>query len=627
MATEKSLNERMRALPKVDEVVGLVELSDAIRACVPETAITDAVRASIQAMRERLLRGEDVDITSHAAAREAECRVRALARPSLRAVVNATGVILHTNIGRSPLAQEALDAVVDVSRGYSTLEYSVENMARGSRHDHIESLVCALTGAEAAMAVNNNAAATLMVLSEFAKGHEAVVSRGELVEIGGSFRIPEIMATSGAKMVEVGATNKTHVFDYERAITSDTAMLLKVHTSNYRIVGFSESVTARDLVGVARAENARRAAADARDRVMVYEDLGSGSLLPPILNAPDAEPTVGQSLSGGCDLVSFSGDKLLGGPQAGIIVGKKAYIDRLKKNPLARAMRLDKMTLAALEATLRLYLDGTAYERIPTLRMLNATLGETREAADALAAVIEERLPSGCANVSVVEEFEKAGGGSLPTSIFPAPPCASITCAATRTTANAPWATARAHRYWHAPNTKAPCSTCDACCPATSESSPTRLRNISEHWIRPLFQRPSPRQARGVFNLRIGSRKGHPCSNSPELAQTPTEAFGSRGTAPGPLPATDAEPFTIERRRPCLLTNTTNPLSSLAPRATSTTANRRSYKHSPAPIPTAWSKKSVVASPLSWDLLDSTCQAALPSASSTCLATRNSCAR
>ena len=324
MATEKSLNERMRALPKVDEVVGLVELSDAIRACIPEAAITDAVRASIQAMRERLLRGEDVDITSHAAAREAECRVRALARPSLRAAVNATGVILHTNIGRSPLAQEALDAVVDVSRGYSTLEYSVENMARGSRHDPIESLVCALTGAEAAMAVNNNAAATLMVLSEFAKGHEAVVSRGELVEIGGSFRIPEIMATSGAKMVEVGATNKTHVFDYERAITSDTAMLLKVHTSNYRIVGFSESVTARDLVGVARAENARRAAADAHDRVVVYEDLGSGSLLPPILNAPDAEPTVGQSLSGGCDLVSFSGDKLLGGPQAGIIVGKKA---------------------------------------------------------------------------------------------------------------------------------------------------------------------------------------------------------------------------------------------------------------------------------------------------------------
>ena len=354
MATEKSLNERMRALPKVDEVVGLVELSDAIRTCVPETAITDAVRASIQAMRERLLRGEDVDITPHAAAREAECRVRALARPSLRAVVNATGVILHTNIGRSPLAQEALDAVVDVSRGYSTLEYSVENMARGSRHDHIESLVCALTGAEAAMAVNNNAAATLMVLSEFAKGHEAVVSRGELVEIGGTFRIPEIMATSGAKMVEVGATNKTHVFDYERAITSDTAMLLKVHTSNYRIVGFSESVTARDLVGVARVENARRAAADTHDRVVVYEDLGSGSLLPPILNAPDAEPTVGQSLSGGCDLVSFSGDKLLGGPQAGIIVGKKAYIDRLKKNPLARAMRLDKMTLAALEATLRL---------------------------------------------------------------------------------------------------------------------------------------------------------------------------------------------------------------------------------------------------------------------------------
>ena len=414
MATEKSLNERMRALPKVDEVVGLVELGDTIRACVPETAITDAVRASIQAMRERLLRGEDVDITSHAAAREAECRVRALARPSLRAVVNATGVILHTNIGRSPLAQEALDAVVDASRGYSTLEYSVENMARGSRHDHIESLVCALTGAEAAMVVNNNAAATLMVLSEFAKGHEAVVSRGELVEIGGSFRIPEIMATSGTKMVEVGATNKTHVFDYERAITSDTAMLLKVHTSNYRIVGFSESVTARDLAGVARAENARRAAADAHDRVVVYEDLGSGSLLPPILNAPDAEPTVGQSLSGGCDLVSFSGDKLLGGPQAGIIVGSKEHIDRLKKNPLARALRLDKMTLAALEATLRLYLDPEQARRdIPTVRMLTATAAELDPLAQELSSNIEATA-QGILSCEVIDEVSRAGGGSLP---------------------------------------------------------------------------------------------------------------------------------------------------------------------------------------------------------------------
>lgn len=417
MTTEASLNERMRTLPKVDEVLHIVEseLADSVKSYVPETAVTDAVRASIQAMRERMLRGENVATCAEAAAREAECRLRALVSPSLRAVVNATGVILHTNIGRSPLAQEALDAVVDVSRGYSTLEYSVENMARGSRHSHIESLVCALTGAEAAMAVNNNAAATLMVLSEFAKGEEAVVSRGELVEIGGSFRIPEIMATSGALMVEVGATNKTHVSDYERAVGPNTAMLLKVHTSNYRIVGFSESVTARDLVNIARIENERRAAAGATDRVMVYEDLGSGSILPPILNVPDAEPTVGQSLSGGCDLVSFSGDKLLGGPQAGIIVGKKAYIERLKKNPLARAMRLDKMTLAALEATLRLYLDGTAYERIPTLRMLNATPGEMREAADALTAAIKERLAPGCAEVSVVEETEKAGGGSLPT--------------------------------------------------------------------------------------------------------------------------------------------------------------------------------------------------------------------
>ena len=421
MATEKSLNERMRALPKVDEVVGLVELSDAIRACIPEAAITDAVRASIQAMRERLLRGEDVDITSHAAAREAECRVRALARPSLRAAVNATGVILHTNIGRSPLAQEALDAVVDVSRGYSTLEYSVENMARGSRHDHVEHLICALTGAEAAIAVNNNAAAVMMVLAEFAAGHEAIVSRGELVEIGGSFRVPDIMAQSNARMVEVGATNKTHAFDYERAITPDTAMLLKVHPSNYRMIGFTESVPKTDLRRIADAENARRAAAgEDRPELLVYEDQGSGAFMHLDVFGEYAEPTVRESLAEGCDLVSFSGDKLLGGPQAGIVVGRKDYIDRLKKHPLARALRLDKMTLAALEATLRLYLDPEdALRRIPTLRMLTEDAETVRERAETLMAALAERVTPGQAHLEIVEETGRAGGGSLPMCDIP----------------------------------------------------------------------------------------------------------------------------------------------------------------------------------------------------------------
>lgn len=421
MATEKSLNERMRALPKVDEVVGLVELSDAIRTCVPETAITDAVRASIQAMRERLLRGEDVDITPHAAAREAECRVRALARPSLRAVVNATGVILHTNIGRSPLAQEALDAVVDVSRGYSTLEYSVENMARGSRHDHVEHLICALTGAEAAIAVNNNAAAVMMVLAEFAAGHEAIVSRGELVEIGGSFRVPDIMAQSNARMVEVGATNKTHASDYERAITPDTAMLLKVHPSNYRMIGFTESVSKTDLRHIADAENARRAAAgEDRPELLVYEDQGSGALMHLDVFGEYAEPTVRESLAEGCDLVSFSGDKLLGGPQAGIVVGRKDYINRLKKHPLARALRLDKMTLAALEATLRLYLDPEdALRRIPTLRMLTEDAETVRERAETLMAALAERVTPGQAHLEIVEETGRAGGGSLPMCDIP----------------------------------------------------------------------------------------------------------------------------------------------------------------------------------------------------------------
>ena len=267
-------------------------------------------------------------------------------------MINATGIVVHTNLGRSPLADEAVSAVSDVARGYSTLEYDTDAMARGSRHDHVERLICTLTGAEAALAVNNNAAAVMMVLHEFARGHEAVVSRGELVEIGGSFRVPDIMELSQARMVEVGTTNKTHAVDYERAIGADTSMLLKVHPSNYRVVGFAESVSARDLRPLADAENARRTASGepGAGELLVYEDQGSGAFLNLDAFGAYAEPTVAESLQAGCDLVSFSGDKLLGGPQAGIIVGAKRFIDRLKKNPYARAMRLDKMTLAALEA-------------------------------------------------------------------------------------------------------------------------------------------------------------------------------------------------------------------------------------------------------------------------------------
>lgn len=419
---ERTLNARLRALPKIDEVLRRVSLPGSVTDSVPPDVTTHAARTEVDALRSRILAGEDVaddELDPARVAQRAALRVLAFARTSLRTVVNATGVVVHTNVGRSPLAPQAIDAVAAVARGYSTLEYDTDAMARGSRHDHCEALLCALTGAEAAIAVNNNAAAVLMVLSEFASGREAVVSRGELVEIGGSFRIPDIMAASGARMVEVGTTNKTHPGDYERAIGPDTAMLLKVHTSNYRIVGFSESVSGAQLAKIAAAENARRERAGEPGRVLVYEDLGSGSLVPPLLSRPDAEPTVRAALERACDLVSFSGDKLLGGPQAGVIAGRKELVERLKRNPLARAVRLDKMGLAALEATLRLYLDGSPYETVPTLRMLNEPTSSVRLRAEELRARLADAVGPDLARFTTVESVARAGGGSLPLEELP----------------------------------------------------------------------------------------------------------------------------------------------------------------------------------------------------------------
>lgn len=419
MASETDLNSALRTLPSVEEVLASPEIAPVCDR-VPRAAALDAIRAILdearRAAKTAFARGEDPltaipdDIPA-----QVETRIASLLAPSLRRVVNATGVIVHTNLGRSALAEPAVRAVAEAARGYSTLEYNVSAMARGSRHDHCERLLCALTGAEAALAVNNNAAAVMMVLHEFAQGHEAVVSRGELVEIGGSFRIPDIMALSHAKMVEVGTTNKTHSWDYRRAISDDTAMLLKVHTSNYRLVGFTESVPAKELVALAREENERRRGACAHDsEVLVYEDLGSGAFIP-AGEGRAAEPTVAEALAAGCDLVSFSGDKLLGGPQAGIIVGSKRFIDRLKKNPLARALRLDKMTIAALEATLAIYLDPERAKReIPTLRMLTATEEDVRETALALAAAATAALDPADARIEVVDEISRAGGGALP---------------------------------------------------------------------------------------------------------------------------------------------------------------------------------------------------------------------
>ncbi|MDP3427066.1 MAG: L-seryl-tRNA(Sec) selenium transferase, partial [Humidesulfovibrio sp.] len=320
--------------------------------------------------------------------------------------------VVHTNMGRSLLAREAVAAVAEAAAHYSNLEFDLATGERGSRYTHVESLLCRLTGAEAALVVNNNAAAVLIVLDTLCKGREVIVSRGQLVEIGGSFRIPEVMAKSGAVLREVGATNRTHLRDYQAAIGSETAALMKVHTSNFRQVGFVKEVPLGELKALA-----------ATFGLPVIEDLGSGSLLRLDADGLPGEPTAGESIAAGADVVSFSGDKVLGGPQAGIIVGRREIIERIKKNPLNRALRIDKMTLAALEATLRLYLDPElARGRVPTLAMMTRPLASLRAQAARLAGLLKKRLPAcldGRLEVSVRRGASRVGGGAFPEADLP----------------------------------------------------------------------------------------------------------------------------------------------------------------------------------------------------------------
>ena len=394
----------LRAIPRVDDLLRRPELS------VPElpaSTLREAVRAELSSLREAVLRGERKELPD---VPELCVRIRARAEEaelsSLRGVINATGVVLHTNLGRACLSERAVRAVEDVARGYSTLEYDVAGGCRGSRHSHVEELLCRLTGAEGAVVVNNNAAAVLLILSELGCGGEVIASRGELVEIGGSFRIPEIMEQCGCTLREVGATNKTHLRDYERAIGEQTRALLKVHTSNYRIVGFAESVPLEDMAALGRKYD-----------LPVIQDIGSGSLVELEQFGIRDEPTVQKSIRAGVDVVSFSGDKLLGGPQAGIIIGKREYIERFKRHPLARAMRVDKMTLAALHATLRAYLDpGEAVREIPTLAMLAAD----ESALHAKAALLQKVLADAGVGARLVETNDQVGGGSVPTQLLPA---------------------------------------------------------------------------------------------------------------------------------------------------------------------------------------------------------------
>lgn len=398
----------LRLLPAVEKVLHeqtLLEIQDT----VPRKIIVEAVQEVIAAKRSLIQSAvsetdlHNMDISSEQLGREALKKIQQKLVPCLRPVLNATGVLLHTNLGRAPLASDAIEATARVGNNYSNLELSLESGKRSSRYEHVEELLCRLTGAESALVVNNNAGAVFLVLNSLSSGREAIVSRGELIEIGGSFRLPEVMSRSGTALVEVGTTNKCFLRDYQTAINEKTALLLKVHTSNYKIVGFTAAVALSSLVKLAGQYN-----------LAVVEDLGSGVLIDLSRYGLPYEPRVQDSVTAGADVVTFSGDKLLGGPQAGIIVGKKPYIDLIKKNQLLRALRVDKLTLAALEATLRLYLDEEkAIREIPILRMLTASCKSLASRAEAIVFGLQKKLEADFA-VGVSREKARVGGGSLP---------------------------------------------------------------------------------------------------------------------------------------------------------------------------------------------------------------------
>jgi L-seryl-tRNA(Ser) seleniumtransferase len=401
----------LRQLPQVDELLRHPDLAPAMGP-LPRSLAAAVVRRVLAARRQIINttppEGLPSQLDAAALLRDLQEALLAAANPSLRRVVNATGVVIHTNLGRSPLAPAALAQIQEVAAHYSTLEYDLAKGQRGSRHDHLEGLLKELSGAEAALVLNNNAAAVLLALNSLAKGREVIISRGQLVEIGGSFRLPEIMAASGALLREVGTTNKTYLKDFEKAITSETAILLKVHPSNFRIMGFTHEVTLAEMVDLGR-----------RYGVAVVEDLGSGCLVDLSRYGLEKEPTVQETVKAGADLVLFSGDKLLGGPQAGLVLGRREVVASLKQNPLTRALRPDKMTLAALEATLRLYLEEPqALAEIPTLRMLTRPVAELDRLARGLARRVRRRFGARL-QVEVVASEGRAGGGSLPQAALP----------------------------------------------------------------------------------------------------------------------------------------------------------------------------------------------------------------
>lgn len=394
-------NELLSKLPKVD----LILSDDSIKSIngITRNIIVESVRETLDSLRNDILSGKVSAIDYKEIIESSITLAERKNQMHLRNVINATGTVLHTNLGRAVLSKNAVDAVVAVSKGYSNLEYNLDCGTRGSRYNHVEELICKITGCEAAMVVNNNAAAVMLALSTLCKGKEAIVSRGQLVEIGGSFRIPSVMEMSGAKLIEVGTTNRTHLYDYENAINENTAVILKVHQSNYRIVGFTEEVSIEDLYGLSIKHN-----------IPVIEDIGSGVFIDMSKYGLQYEPTVQNSIKKGIDVVTFSGDKMLGGPQAGIIAGKRKYVDLMKKNQLTRALRIDKMTLAALEATLRLYLDeDEAVKKIPGLFMLTSDAQYLNKKAHKLLKMIRTRS-KGRISAEVKKDVSMVGGGAMP---------------------------------------------------------------------------------------------------------------------------------------------------------------------------------------------------------------------
>jgi L-seryl-tRNA(Ser) seleniumtransferase len=409
-----SLREQfLRKIPSVDEILSRPEIADLLKT-YSRVVVVEAIRTGLGRLRAEILNKEELSDLEDVLfsfehlyplfQKEIELQIR----PRLRRVINATGVVIHTNLGRSPLHPSAIQHLTDVARNYSNLEYNLDQGERGSRYTHVEGILCRLSGAESAMVVNNNAAAVLLALNTLAEGREVIVSRGELVEIGGAFRIPDVMKRSGALLREVGTTNRTYISDYQKAMGPQTALLLKIHTSNFKVMGFTSDASLDELVQLGR-----------QHHLPVMNDLGSGCLVDLTQYGLEKEPTVQEAIKTDADVVTFSGDKLLGGPQGGIILGKKNFLDLIKTNPLTRALRIDKLTLAAFESTLLLYLDEKrAMEEIPTLRMLKGDLSVLKRRGRRLLKRLSETIRQRT-ELSLKEETSQVGGGALPLQELP----------------------------------------------------------------------------------------------------------------------------------------------------------------------------------------------------------------